>query len=124
MLRDNPDAVLVDVRTRPEWEFVGVPVLDELEKSTVFVEWENYPAKELNARFADDLAAAGVARDASILFICRSGVRSKSAAIAMTSAGYATCYNVGGGFEGPHDGDRHRGNSDGWKAQGLPWRQG
>jgi rhodanese-related sulfurtransferase len=42
----------------------------------------------------------------------------------MTQAGFKTCYNVAGGFEGPPDPDRHRGKVDGWKAVGLPWIQG
>jgi rhodanese-related sulfurtransferase len=59
-----------------------------------------------------------------VLFICRSGQRSRGAAIAMTSAGYQRCYNVAEGFEGSHDGARHRGTVGGWKARQLPWVQG
>ena len=67
--------------------------------------------------------AANVAKDAAVLFLCRSGARSMSAAIAATTAGYQTCYNIAGGFEGPPDGEGHRGSIDGWKARGLPWEQ-
>ena len=42
----------------------------------------------------------------------------KSAAIALTQAGYAECYNISQGFEGRHDAE-HRGSTDGWKARGL-----
>ena len=59
----------------------------------------------------------------SIYFLCRSGVRSKHAAIAMTEAGWARCFNIASGFEGPPDPAGHRGTVDGWKAQGLPWTQ-
>ena len=38
----------------------------------------------------------------------------------MTEQGFGPCYNVAGGFEGPPDGDRHRGTVGGWKAAGLP----
>jgi rhodanese-related sulfurtransferase len=58
-----------------------------------------------------------------VLFLCRSGGRSKSAAIAQTGAGYKKCYNVAGGFEGDLDADGHRGHIGGWKAAGLPWKQ-
>jgi len=124
ILAADPKAVLVDVRTKPEWEFVGVPALDTLDRQTVFVPWQVYPAMEVNPRFVDDLAGAGIDKSSPVLFICRSGGRSRSAAMAATAAGYRACYNVSGGFEGPHDPTRHRGGVDGWKALGLPWVQG
>lgn len=123
ILKAEPGAALVDVRTKPEWEFVGVPLLDELGRQTLFIPWQTYPAMQVNDRFSEELVAAGVDKSAPVLFICRSGARSRSAAIAATSAGFRTCYNVSGGFEGPHDQARHRGAVDGWKARGLPWTQ-
>ena len=63
------------------------------------------------------------AKDAPLYFLCRSGIRSKAAAIAMAEAGFTACFNVAGGFEGPPDDRGHRGGSSGWKAEGLPWRQ-
>jgi rhodanese-related sulfurtransferase len=124
LLETEPAAVLVDVRTRPEWEFVGIPILQKLGKEVVLVPWQVYPTMELNKDFVESVANSGVGKDATVLFICRSGARSKSAAIAMTAAGYSRCYNVSGGFEGPHDAEKHRGSMDGWKAKGLPWAQG
>jgi rhodanese-related sulfurtransferase len=50
-------------------------------------------------------------------------VRSRAAAVAMTGAGYSRAYNIAGGFEGDPDAERHRGNRNGWKASGLPWKQ-
>lgn len=123
-LRSNPDAVLVDVRTKPEWTFVGVPDLAEAGKEVVLIEWQVYPSMETNASFVEAVSEAAPDKSAPVYFLCRSGARSKAAAIAMTQAGYATCYNVAGGFEGPQDADRHRGTTDGWKARGLPWMQG
>lgn len=123
ILAADPKAALIDVRTKPEWEFVGVPQLDALGRQPVFVPWQIYPAMQVNPRFVEELAAAGVDKNAPVLFICRSGARSRSAAIAATAAGYRACYNVSGGFEGPHDQTRHRGSVDGWKALGLPWAQ-
>jgi rhodanese-related sulfurtransferase len=61
--------------------------------------------------------------EAPILFICRSGGRSRAAAAALTAAGYRRCYNVAEGFEGNPDPERHRGKTGGWKAAGLPWVQ-
>ena len=31
--------------------------------------------------------------------------------------------DIAGGFEGPHDGKKHRGGKEGWKADDLPWIQ-
>ena len=58
-----------------------------------------------------------------MLIICRSGQRSRQAAVALTARGYSRCYNVSDGFEGGHDEERHRGTREGWKRAGLPWRQ-
>jgi len=116
------DAVLVDVRTQPEWHFVGLPDLAPLDKLVIGVPWQQYPDGSLNHDFVDQLAGAGVPENATVLFICRSGARSRSAAIAATTAGYTTAYNVADGFEGPVDQHGHR-TSRGWKAAGLPWRQ-
>jgi rhodanese-related sulfurtransferase len=123
ILRRETDAVLVDVRTEPEWEFVGVPDLASIGKQTKLVQWQIYRGPAPNPDFLAELAAADVAKDATVLFLCRSGARSKSAAVAATAAGYRTCHNVAGGFEGPPDGESHRASVDGWKARDLPWRQ-
>jgi rhodanese-related sulfurtransferase len=122
-LRDEPGAVLVDVRTRAEWSYVGLPDLAPIGKEVVLVEWQSYPDGRVNEGFVDELAAAGVGKEQSVYFLCRSGVRSVSAAKAATAAGWAESRNVLEGFEGPHDADRHRAVS-GWKVAGLPWVQG
>lgn len=123
MLRHDREAMLVDVRCEAEWRYVGVPDLTSLDKKTVFVCWQTYPEMRHNSDFVADVAAAGVGPPHKVLLLCRSGVRSRDAAIALTARGYQACYNVAGGFEGPHDEARHRGTADGWKAAGLPWRQ-
>lgn len=127
VLRGEPDAVLVDVRSRPEWQFVGIPDLSELGKDAVLIEWQTYPAMQVNADFVhvlkSDLASKHIPDDAPLLFLCRSGARSQAAAAAMAAAGHTRCYNVTGGFEGPPDGEHHRGQVAGWKALRLPWAQ-
>ncbi|WP_323099175.1 rhodanese-like domain-containing protein [Intrasporangium sp. YIM S08009] len=122
-LRDEPGAVLVDVRTSAEWSYVGLPDLGEVGKDVVLVEWQSYPDGRVNERFVDELAEAGVDKEQPVYFLCRSGVRSVSAAEAATAAGWAQSRNVLEGFEGPHDAQRHRAVS-GWKVAGLPWVQG
>lgn len=127
LLEKDGNAVLVDVRTQAEWSFVGVPDLSTLGREPVLIEWQSYPAMALNPDFVPVLTAElkrrGTPQDAPILFLCRSGARSKSAARALTEAGYTRCINIAGGFEGGPDPSRHRGVLDGWKAQGLPWTQ-
>ena len=127
-LEGDAKAQLVDVRTRPEWAFVGVPDVSPLGRRVVMLEWQTFPDSRVDPAFQDRLAglleAAGVKKDADLFFICRSGGRSRMAAEAMTAAGYARCHNVAEGFEGPLDADRHRGSVAGWKSAGLPWVQG
>ena len=127
LLNENSQSVLIDVRTEAEWAFVGLPDISATGRQLLTEEWQGYPGGTPNPRFADAVAArldaAGVAKDAPILCLCRSGQRSIGAATALTALGYTACFNVAGGFEGPLDADGHRGQAGGWKAAGLPWRQ-
>ena len=127
-LESSQDAVLIDVRTRAEWAFVGVPDLSQLDKQVLMAEWQSFPDNRIDAAFATRLSelleTAGVDRGAELFFICRSGARSWAAAEAMAAAGYTRCRNVADGFEGPLDPARHRGSTAGWKFAGLPWVQG
>ncbi|MEQ8442263.1 MAG: rhodanese-like domain-containing protein [Alphaproteobacteria bacterium] len=125
ILKDEPGAALIDVRTAAEWQFVGVPILDSIGKQTVLVEWIRFPGGAANPDFVQQVVdAVGDDKDASLLFLCRSGQRSQGAATALTQAGYTNCYNILEGFEGDKDTDGHRGRVGGWKVAGLPWAQG
>ena len=123
LLSNERNVVLVDCRTRAEWNFVGVPDLSSLGKKPVLVEWQVWPTMAANSAFADELVRAGVSPDDPVIFLCRSGGRSRAAAIAMTGRGFQSCYNLAGGFEGPQDASGHRGAVAGWKHDGLPWSQ-
>jgi rhodanese-related sulfurtransferase len=123
ILAEEPNAVLVDVRTQPEWVFVGVPDMNKLGKKPAFIPWQVFPSMAQNPEFARQVAAAGAKPDQPVLFLCRSGARSLAAAKALTAQGYTRAYNITGGFEGPLNSDRHRGTANGWKAEGLPWLQ-
>jgi rhodanese-related sulfurtransferase len=122
LLQRDPDAVLVDVRSEAEWMFVGVPDVTGLGKKLVTIPWNHWPGGTRNDDFLDQLATAGVPGGGPVLFICRSGARSRAAAVAATQAGIAPSYNVSEGFEGDLDEAGHRGSA-GWRANGLPWRQ-
>lgn len=127
-LEQDADSVLIDVRTRAEWAFVGLPDLEAIGKRVLTVEWQTSPEANIDAAFPERLKsvldAAGANKDAELFFICRSGGRSRMAAEAMANAGYRRCRNVADGFEGPLDANRHRGQVAGWKAAGLAWVQG
>ena len=123
ILEQDSAAVLVDCRTDAEWDWVGLPDLSQLGRTPICLAWQTYPDMALNQDFEAELAGQGVTKEQTVLLLCRSGQRSRDAAIALTAAGYRRCYNVAEGFEGPRDAARHRGGECGWKARGLPWIQ-
>ncbi|WHZ10373.1 MAG: MBL-fold metallo-hydrolase superfamily [Burkholderiaceae bacterium] len=108
-------AVLVDVRTDAEREWVGfVP-------GAVPLAWKQWPGMALNAGFDAGLKEA-VPSGKKVLLLCRSGVRSIAAARRATELGMQA-YNILEGFEGDPDDQAHRGRRGGWRLRGLPWRQ-
>lgn len=110
------DAVLIDVRTDAEREWVGfVP-------GAVAVAWKQWPGMVMNAGFDDAIRAAVPAGKKAVL-LCRSGVRSVAAAKRATELGLEA-YNILEGFEGDLDSQAQRGHQGGWRMRGLPWRQG
>jgi len=123
ILRDQPDAVLIDVRTVPEWQFVGAPDLSTIGKDTLFIEWQHYPKMTINEGFAEAVRAQGVKPGQTVISICRSGVRSIASSKALTAAGFTACYNVLEGFEGDKNEASQRGAKGGWRYRGLAWRQ-
>ena len=123
ILTGEPAAALIDVRTPAEWAFVGLPDLSALGKQVLMVPWQLFPSMAVNEKFVDQLEEQGLPKNAPLIFLCRSGARSRSAAIAMTARGFARCLNIATGFEGDLDERRQRGRVNGWKVDGLPWRQ-
>ncbi len=108
------EAVLVDVRTDAEREWVGfVP-------GAVAVAWKQWPGMAFNPDFDSALQAASGSK--KLLLLCRSGVRSIAAAKRATELGLQA-YNILEGFEGDPDSNAQRGNKGGWRLSGLPWRQ-
>jgi rhodanese-related sulfurtransferase len=115
-------AILVDVRTEGEWAHIGIPETKATENDPLFISW-SFPGGLPNPDFIDQLKQqapedAGV----ELVFLCRSGQRSISAAIAATQAGY-TSYNILEGFEGEPDRYGER-TVNGWKNRGLPTNLG
>ena len=111
-----PGAKLIDVRTRAELEWVGrVP-------GSLAIEWNTWPGGSRNLDFIAQFEAS-IENDATVMLLCRSGVRSHHAAIALARVGYAHAYNVLQGFEGDKDPNGQRNRLGGWRAAGLPWTQ-
>ena len=116
LMQSLPEAKLVDVRTRAELEWVGrVP-------GGINIEWNTWPPSVRNPNFMVEFEAQ-IDRKAVAMFLCRSGVRSHNAAIAVTEAGHADAYNILQGFEGDKDSDGQRNKLGGWRFAGLPWTQ-
>jgi sulfur dioxygenase len=108
------EAVLVDVRTDAEREWVGfVP-------GAVPVAWKQWPGMALNPGFDEQVREAAGGK--KLVLLCRSGVRSIAAAKRATELGLEA-YNILEGFEGDPDADAHRGRKGGWRLRQLPWRQ-
>jgi len=124
-LETNPNAVLVDVRTKIEWQLIGKPDLSSIDQEPIYLQWVTMQG--VNQDFVAELQAAleerGVAKDAPVYFMCQSGGRSKMAAMQCAELGYAASYNVAEGFEGDLDESKHRNSVSGWKVAGLPWTQ-
>ena len=120
-LETQPNARLVDVRTRAEWMFVGIPNLDKLGHKPVLIEWSQFGGT-LNPTFLDQLTAE-LPLAAPLLMMCRSGARSLAAGNAALGVGYQTVINISDGFEGDLDPFEHRGQINGWRHAGLPWQQ-
>ena len=112
---ENQHAVLVDVRSDAEREWVGfVP-------GATAVAWKQWPGMAMNPDFDAQLRAAVPAGQSAVL-LCRSGVRSIAAAKRATELG-VEAYNILEGFEGDANESGHRGFKGGWRTRGLPWRQ-
>ena len=123
MLKNEADSVLIDVRTEAEWNYVGITDLSGIGKTPLHISWQTYPGMAVNPDFVGQVEEACPDKDAALIFICRSGVRSISTAKALTELGYTRCYNVLEGFEGDKDDADHRATAGGWKVAELPWKQ-
>jgi len=118
LVRDDPAVKIVDVRTNAERDWVGRVAVPEAQH--VAVQWATYPGGQPNPDFGAQLDQVA-AKDEVLLFLCRSGVRSRHSARVATELGYANAFDILEGFEGDRDGDGHRKTVGGWCKAGLPW---
>ena len=118
LLQADPKVKLVDVRTQAERDWVGRVAVGEAQHAAV--QWNTYPGGVPNPAFMDELQAVAQP-DQVLLFLCRSGVRSRHAAKAATEHGYPNSFDILEGFEGDKDAEGHRKTVSGWCKHGLPW---
>jgi len=124
MMQANPGVALIDVRSDMEFLMIGHP------KGAVNVPLIDAPDWTVDAAFVVNVRKALLGRVAvseraapPLLLICRSGNRSRDAAIILSREGLAEVYVIADGFEGQLDDDHHRNTIAGWRYEGLPWEQ-
>jgi rhodanese-related sulfurtransferase len=117
LLSTNTSAVLLDVRDRMEYSYVGHP------KGAINIPWKELPEFRANPLFVDEVRQRIPNHETPVLLLCRSGQRSLDAAKALALVGYKDLTNIEEGFEGPLDANKHRGTLGGWRYHDLPWEQ-
>ena len=128
LLREDQNAVLIDVRTKKEHLAVGVPDLLSVGKETVIIEWKNSIFPGSGKRFLNDFNEnLSFDQEGKYIFICRSGIRSNFAALTVEESfisgnDNSKCFNVEDGFEGHEQPLGDPKNQTGWKNLGLPWK--
>ena len=101
-LNENPEAVLIDVRTKAEHKYVGYP------ENSILIPWFDEPDLESNPdAFYESVLAVLSKRsdlmDTELILICRSGFRSNEALKCLQSKGFTCVSHVASGFEGDLD---------------------
>lgn len=118
LIQGDSNVKLVDVRTSAERDWVGRVAIPAGQHAAV--QWSLYPGGAPNPAFMQQLQEQA-GKDEVLLFLCRSGVRSKHSARVATQHGYAHCFDILEGFEGDRDAEGHRKTVGGWCKAGLPW---
>ncbi len=124
LLKSNTDAVLVDVRSTMEYEYVGHPV-DAIHIAIKEPpDWETDPGfPEAVKQTLNQVRPDSDIESLPILLLCRSGKRSELAAQLLEQAGFEETYNILDGFEGDKNDKGHRNSVSGWRFHQLPWEQ-
>lgn len=125
ILNNQENAVLIDVRSLMEYEYVGHPL------NVVHISIKEPPGWETESGFVENVRSVLAQRlppdiemkDVPLLMLCRSGKRSELGAELLIKEGYTNVYNVLEGFEGDKDENGHRNTINGWRFHNLPWEQ-
>jgi rhodanese-related sulfurtransferase len=125
LLHEHPAAVLLDVRSTMEYQYVGHPL------GALHIPWSEPPDWRVDTQFVNKVRqqletqpCPVPVEQAVILTLCRSGARSRAAATVLAEQGFTHVYNIAEGFEGDRDANNHRSSINGWRFRGLPWEQG
>ena len=110
-VKENPRSILLDVRTKEEWD-QGKPDGDKIGIKTYFLS-SQFQGRIINENFIKEFEDLKIDKNSEILVMCGSGNRSQRAAELLTEKGFK-CLNVSDGFRG--DG----GEKIGWKNNQLP----
>jgi len=133
--KDHSKTLFVDVRTRSEVNFLGMPTLADANVPYMEMnEWYAWNEKkksfklDVNSAFEKNIATRlkqkSLSKSDPVILMCRSGSRSAKAANLLASMGYKNVYTVIDGYEGDKvktgefKGMRMK---NGWKQAGLPW---
>ena len=111
-IKNNPKSVLLDVRTKEEWDQIGKPDGDKIGLKTYFLS-SQFEGRIINENFVEEFKNLNISKDSQILVMCGSGNRSQRAAELLTKEGY-NCANVSDGFRG------NGVEKIGWKNNKLP----
>jgi len=111
-LMAESNTILLDVRTKEEWETIGKPEGEKIGLKTYFLSIQFGDERIFNDNFVQEFKNLNISQDHEILTMCRSGSRSQAAAELLTRENY-TCSNISDGFEGNQE-------NVGWKKCDLP----
>lgn len=135
MKKHESKALFIDVRTRPEVNFLGMPTVASSNIPYMKMnDWYSWNAKkknfnlDVNSEFSSTVEelvkTKGLTKNDTLILICRSGSRSSKAADLLSKLGYTKVYSIPEGYEGDKSkavmtkGQRI---VNGWKNSGLPW---
>ena len=111
-IKENPKSILLDVRTKEEWDQIGKPDGDKIGIKTYFLS-SQFQGRIINENFVKEFEDLKIDKNSEILVMCGSGNRSQRAAELLTEKGFK-CLNVSDGFRGGG------GEKIGWKNNQLP----
>ena len=111
-IKENPKSVLLDVRTKEEWDQIGKPDGDKIGIKTFFLS-SQFQGRIINEDFVKEFENLNIDKNFQVLIMCGSGNRSQRAAELLSEKGY-NCLNVSDGFRG--DGVE----KIGWQNNNLP----
>jgi rhodanese-related sulfurtransferase len=112
-IEENPETVLLDVRTENELNSLGKPKVESYNSKTYFITVSHDLSKwqESDPKFVENVSKK-INKSSEVLVMCAAGGRSMIAAELLQKAGF-NAHNISDGFNG-------NGQDPGWKNSSLP----